>query len=175
MIYITRNHQSYKKVSQIDISEIFDIHWRDVSGGVRRKTGSYCLYGYINYELAAKLVDCSGEHAFGDNMALVAIPAGLNSEGDNLTDFNKLLEEAGAKPVSKVSKNRPENGLPCTKFILEILDNNSGLMLRKDLRREVRNAGYLQQTFASAIYQLRRKGKADRDYDKEGNMLIRRK
>ena len=143
---------------EVDISEIDGVHWDNISGGVHKKQGGHALYGYISYELAEKLnIKCSGRHNWGYNSAKVCIPAVCN-KGEYRKGYNSLLKQAGEKPQSDISKNRPAGQGPCTKKILYLLGQQK-MFERGELRQMILDIGYGVDTFQRAIKQLEKDNK----------------
>ena len=142
----------------ISISEIQNVRWDSMSGGVNRRQAGYSLYGYVKYALAAKLVKCSGRHNYGYNDAKICIPATLNKGPEYIKGYKMLCDQAGPKPQGEIRKHRPQGGLPCTKRILRELDS-SYFVTRKDLRDTLHSEGYQIQTIRNAINSLKKQSK----------------
>lgn len=146
------------EVAEIEISSISNVRWDDCSGGYQNKRGYYSLFGYIPYSIAKTLegLDCSGRHDRGGNSAKVCIhkPA---SDGKYYEGYKTLKAQAGKKPESKVSANRPAGMPPCTRKILEIL--RCGERERGGLREDLLQLGYKPITIAAAIRRLNYKRK----------------
>lgn len=147
-VTIMRHPQSYTKKGTISINEIFGVHWDCESGGIHRKQSGYSLYGYIDYSVGKELVDCSGQHDKGYNNMKICIPAKYN-KGEA---YKILLEEAGDKPRSRISIERPKGYPPCSRRILEILDDSP--LTRKQLRAILLEDGYQKETIRNAINRL---------------------
>ena len=154
LVAISRGPQS-TMVSEIDIKYISNIHWGYVSGGYKKKTGYALLYGMIPYEMAMKLVDCSGMHNFGGNDAKICIEERYNKDERYCAGYNELKKKAGEKPGSMISENRPEGQPPCTKKILMLL--GEGKMMRFEVRERLLEFGYKPQTIRGAIKSLHEK------------------
>lgn len=125
--------RSYKAgiVSEVDINEIDGVLWDNTSGGRKEKHFGYALYGYINYNLAKELVDCSGKHGHIAGSAKIMIPKSLNCRGENKEAYRLLSEQAGVKPAC-----REAGQIACTKRILEILVSEREI-IRKSLREKL--------------------------------------
>lgn len=145
-------------VGEIEISKIFNVKWDQISGGVKKRQGGYSLYGYIEYSLAVKLVNCSGMHDFGYNYAKICIPESINKSEEYREGYRILKKEAGSKPTGSIKKNRPVNGMPCTKRILKEIDKE-GVVTRKALRDKLHEEGYRIKTICNAINSLRKQNK----------------
>lgn len=145
---------------EISVSEIHDVKWDSISGGVNAPQGFWSLYGYINYDRAAELVACSGMHGGYGGPAKICICKSHNA-AEHAEGYAYLEKLAGVKPKSlrsPISLTRPKGAPPCTKKILSVLQDTSlcnGTMSRKELRTIIKEAGYLSQTFRSAIYALK--------------------
>ncbi|MCF2554373.1 hypothetical protein [Faecalicatena contorta] len=155
-VFICRSPSDYEG-GEIEVSEISGVFWDTVSGGVHKKNGSYSLYGYIDYGLAKKLVKCSGQHDFGWNQAKICIPKGKNNTPKYKSGYEILMNQAGEKPQSIISQNRPKGAAPCTKAILSILDKSD--LNRGELREILLNMGYHGNTILNAIRSLTKQGK----------------
>lgn len=154
MVTIVRQPLKYIKTGDINISEIEDIHWEYESGGVHAHTADAYIYGYIDYSKAAELVDCSGSHKKYNNGAKVCILKGLNIRNGHQKGYEKCFNRAGKRPPSNISQTRPEGKPPCTKRILEVLNQETACISRKDLREKIRADGYSDITFRSAMNTL---------------------
>lgn len=160
-VKITRFSNNYRLVGEIDATEIESPHWDNVSGGYGARSAGYAIYGYIPYDIAKDLVDCSGRHGFGDNSAKICVPSSLNKAEDYQEGYNYLLKNViNEKPGSIITKHRPTGGKPCTKKILEILSQReNGKILRKELReilsgKHSGQKGYELQTIRQALKTL---------------------
>ena len=176
-VIITRNQNNYIKSGEIDATIIESPRWDDISGGCKQKNSGYALYGYIDYSIAKELVDCSGMHEFGDNSAKICIPFSLNNKKEYQEGYLYLVEHAeNEKPQSKISINRPIGWKPCTKYILDMLEEH-GEMTRKELREMIRSdyysgkEGYELNTIRQALKRLQRTNRvvisSNTDYDKQ--------
>ena len=135
------------------IENIRNPHWSRVSGGYNRVYGWYALYGYIPYEDAEQIVDCSGRHSYyGNNVKICIIEKDNRSENHSMA-YRELLKVAGEKPMSVIARNRPGNAPPCTKRILQIMTERKR-MLRRTLRKMIINEGYREVTFRRALNDL---------------------
>lgn len=170
-VLIVRNPNQYIKVGEIDIDLISNVHWDDVCGGICRRLSHYTLMGYIDYDLAADMVDCSGRHNRGYNSAKIAIPLGKNQDDAHKEAYDSLLQRAGEKPKSKIWNSRKEGFPPCTKYILNILKRNDGSMLRGLLRKKVRD-DYRAETFTSALWRLKITNRVKIIKDESGKNLV---
>jgi len=162
-VIIQRTPRSSIKCNTVDIEELQDFEWSYQSGGYQESTADPYLYAKILYTRAMELVDCSGEHNFGDNLAKVLIPKGKNKK-EYKEGYNECANRAGEKPASYVSKTRPKGYPPCTKYILEILEKQPDkqmqrLELRKEVIGEYPEEKYPEKTYYSAIKALKKQGK----------------
>lgn len=127
-VLIKRNVGSFN-VGEIDVDEIRGVHWDNFSGGVHRRQAGYSLYGYIDYDLACELVDCSGSHSFYHNDAKIMIPTSINKKEPYREGYDYLLHLAGRKPKNSLSGSssyRPFFSYkPCTTRILELLEEGT--------------------------------------------------
>lgn len=136
-VRIVRHPSNYIKVGEIDVESIGSVRWDNISGGYNNRSGGYSLYGYISYDKAVELVDCSGKHDLGHNDAKVCIPESLNRGKEYKEGYQYLKDHAiNEKPQSKISKNRPDGWGPCTKCILKILEKRTTIT-RKELREMI--------------------------------------
>lgn len=176
-VRITRELNSYIRVGEIDATMIHNLRWDNVSGGEKLRSGGYALYGNIDYSIAKELVDCSGEHDYGYNTAKICIPFSLNSAEEYQEGYQYLVENAlNEKPKSIISKNRPKGWKPCTKHILDVLEQY-GEMTRKELREMIRSdyysdkKGYELSTIRQALKNLQKTNRivisSDTNYDKQ--------
>lgn len=156
-VFITRHPSDYCG-DEISIDQISGVKWDCISGGVNRKQSGYSLYGYIDYSLAKDLVNCSGRHDFGYNSAKICISATSNNCPKYIEGYKILCEQAGPKPPSQISLSRPKGYPPCTKRILQILDQTTTIT-RKELRGIIINDGYEPVTFRNAMKRLERKSR----------------
>lgn len=153
-VIITRASGDYQ-TGCVSVEEIYDVKWDNVSGGVKKHSGSYSLYGYIPYKTAIDCgIKCSGRHDRGDNVAKVCIPKSLNQSAEYREGYRYLLDDAGDKPKSPISMNRPAGQPPCTKKILMLLSHTRG-----DLRTSLYSDGYRTTTIRNAIRSLTAQGK----------------
>lgn len=143
-------------VADIEIEKINSVHWDDTTGGYQSNLGHYEMFGYIPYDTAVKLVDCSGTHANIAKNAKVRIckPEPKKNPADKkyVEGYNILLSQAGQKPKSIIAQNRPTGEPPCTKKILQLLSD--GPMHREILRKKLYKIGYKKQTVLNAIRAL---------------------
>lgn len=153
LVVVIKRQPSDGFSSEILISEIEGVKWDNISGGVNKKQSGYSLYGYISYNLAKKLVKCSGMHDFGNNMAKICIPESAN-RGKYRKGYKELCERAGEKPGGIIKGKRPKGGKPCTKRILMILDEQD-FIYRGELRSKLKAEGY-KVNIGGAIYELRK-------------------
>lgn len=165
IVRITRQLSGNKQVGEIEADLISSPEWNDTSGGYRKKSGAYTLFGYIDYKDAIGLVDCSGEHNFGNNSAKVCISYSLNREKKYQEGYQYLMEHASnQKPESKISCNRPDGWGPCTKHILYILEKQ-GDITRRELREMIGcddstgKVGYQLFTIRQALKRLEKRNR----------------
>lgn len=142
--------------AEISINEIDNVHWDDVSGGAHKVNGYYSLFGYIPYELACSCgISCSGRHSYYHNDAKICIQFQINQSEKFKQGYQALLNEAGPKPESKISRNRPYGAGPCTKYILTRLNFSSIKQLtRGEIRNELYTIGYKSYTVSNAFRAL---------------------
>lgn len=151
-VVICRQPRSIPK-GEILVEEIQGIHWYNISGGVKSRQGAYNLYGYITYEMAVKLVKCSGTHAhYGENAKICVCFS--DNKDEHYKGYSYLERLVREKPESIISQNRPNGQPPCTKKILELLSDNP--TTRKELRKQLKDIGYRSQTICSALKRLHR-------------------
>lgn len=159
-VTITRQPIKYIKSADIDIKHISDIHWGYTSGGVQVTTVDPYLYGYIQYKMAMDLVDCSGTHEEENCDAKVCILQGLNKRNKNIEGYEYCRKQAGTKPPSWISQNRPSGYPPCTKQIINELKKLRGkpttevIIERQEIRDIILAIGYPSSTFRSAMKTL---------------------
>lgn len=156
-VKITRQCCCYSKVGDIFIDLISNVHWSNISGGVKQKRAGYSLFGYIDYTVGKDIVDCSGNHDTGRNNMKICIPKKENESGEYKEGYKILIENAGPKPQSIISLGRPRGYPPCTKQILQILEN--GPVSRIKLRTILSEMGYQATTIRNAINHLGKCGK----------------
>lgn len=150
-VLIMRSHGG-NRCSPININEISDVHWGDMSDGCRKRQSGNSLYGYIPYERAMELVDCSGRHNRGYNDARVLIvKQGRNDQ--YYEGYKALLKKAEEKPKSRISLERPDGEPPCTQKLLSLL--SAGPKTRGYIRSELLAIGYQETTVRGAIYRLK--------------------
>lgn len=148
-VLIKRNVGSFN-VGEIDVDEIRDVHWDNISGGVHRRQAGYSLYGYIDYDLACELVDCSGSHSFYHNDAKILIPSGINKKDPYSEGYEYLLSLAGKKPKSfSLQLVGRSSYTPCTVRILKVLEEGS--IERKQLREKLKAEGYPVNRICGAL------------------------
>ena len=133
--------------------KIHGVHWSQQSGGVHKVSGCYHLYGYAPYSEVKDIVDCSGMHDFGYNDMKICILKSHNISSQYRKEYLKLERQAGEKPRSIISKNRPKGGIPCTNRILAILNTKSPIT-RGELRTMLVKEGYAVETFRGAAKRL---------------------
>lgn len=151
-VLIGRSPRGDSKVSEISISDISNVRWDNTSGGIQQKSSGYFLYGYISYEQAMELVDCSGSHDYYHNDAKVLIKT-QKPKSPYYLGYKKLCEMAGPKPQSRISQDRPKGEPPCTKKILLLL-RSQNKKTRYALRKELLDIGYQSTTIRNAIKRL---------------------
>lgn len=150
-VVISRSHGTDQKCSEISISEILEVEWSNISGGVQRRQSGYSLYGFIPYATAMKLVNCSGEHEKYGSNARVLI---RRPDSDKYKPgYQILMRQAGPKPHSNISKERPSGQQPCTKAILSLLPSE-GFQTRGNIRNELYSIGYKKSTVTNAFRTL---------------------
>lgn len=156
-VLIVRQPLNYIKCNPIDVKYIENIHWGSMSGGVKVLTADDHLYGYIPYEMAMELVDCSGTHKKYNNNVKICILKDKNIRQGYKDGYEYCVENAlNEKRKSYVSCTRPEGYPPCTKQIIKILKQQEGSMISRGKLREeiVKNIGYPATTFRSAVKSL---------------------
>lgn len=135
-------------VNEIDVHEIHNVKWDNISGGYYKYQVGYSLYGYITYSLAMQLVDCSKRHYGGE--VKIMIPASYNKKEPYLEGYKYLANLAGSKPTYR-------SGKPCTKRILELL--GAGPMERKILREALKSEDYPVNQIAGALKRMTKDGR----------------
>lgn len=83
-------------------------------------------------------------------MAKICILASDNKQSPYKEGYKKLLAKAGVKPQSQI---RPVGVPPCTKRILQVLDETK-VITRKMLRDQLKDEGYNITTIRSALKRL---------------------
>lgn len=87
------------EVNEVGIDEISGIRWDNITGGFGERLKNYELFGYIDYNLAKKLVDCSGMH--NGNSAKILIcepnPEKYPEESKYVEGYQVLRKKADAK------------------------------------------------------------------------------
>lgn len=142
--------------AEYPINKIHRVIWDNVSGGVKKHSGNYHLYGYIPYSDAASIgISCSGRHNRNDNYAKVCILDSANSMEPNRTAYLILKNSAGEKPKGTANYNRPKGYGPCTKTIIRIVENSdNGYVYRGELRQKLLEIGYASVTIRNALRTL---------------------
>ena len=157
-VLIVRSPQKYFKISEIEVNQIKNVRWDNVSGGYNRKQSGYSLYGFIPYSLANDLVDCSGRHEEITNNAKICIPCTSNKKSPYCEGFKYLISiSQNEKP-----RIRPDGFPPCTKKIIQILKERKHITsdeLRGEIQRDIDKEGYEHKTIRSAIYRLKQQNK----------------
>lgn len=164
-VYIKRSCQS-GKVSEVNISEIDGIVWDNMSGGRKEKHFGYALYGYINYNLAKEIVDCSGKHCHIADRAKIMIPKSLNRRGENKNAYRLLVEKTGRKPAC-----REDGQIPCRKRIMEIV-NNEKEITRKRLRDILISEKYDVKLIRGALNSMKKGGRINMVGNVSPNQII---
>lgn len=154
-VLIIRSPGQYSTVGEIDIDEIEGIHWGNQSGGVNRRHAGYSLYGYIDYDRAAELVNCSGEHGYYGSQAKIMIPASLNKRNPYAEGYKELLERVPGKPTYHF---RLAGQKPCTTRILEILQEK-GPIMRGELRKLLIMEKYRKSLIMGALNRMGKDGR----------------
>lgn len=142
--------------SEYPVDRIQNPRWDHTAGGRQNRYGYYALYGYIPYEDAAKLVDCSGTHGSYGSEAKICICESDNQSPNNHAAYRKLVKIAGDKPKSIIAQNRPKNAPLCTKRIRQIMSEKKQLF-RPELRNMILEEGYQLETFRRALKTLLKK------------------
>ena len=144
-----RIKRSYKSqmCNPINVEEISGCLWDNISGGRQEKHFGYALYGYIPYERAMELVDCSGMHASYGNNVRIMIPKSRNNEEPYKTGYDHFVGIVGSKPDC-----RPDGQIACSKRILELV--NEKPMKRGELRSKLKLEKYPVKQIAGAIKRL---------------------
>ena len=148
-IYVQRSYGPNQFGGFIDINEIFEVRWDNVSGGIHRYQNGYSLYGYIDYHSYQSLVKCSGKHDRGYNNMKVLIPR-VSKKDPTYPAYKKLCEAAGEKP--KFQSSHPCGMPPCTKRILALLSEE--INTRGKLREILKSEGYQVTTIRNALRSL---------------------
>ena len=136
----------------IDVAEIRGCHRDNVSGGYRERHAGYALYGYITYEQAMRLVDCSRRHAGYGNSVKIMIPANRNNSESFHSGYMYLRISAGKKPLYRQPGQKP-----CTKRILSLVIKGS--MTRKCLRMQLKSEFYTAKQITRALKRLGKLGR----------------
>lgn len=160
-ICISRPKQAGNEPSaDVDVSEIYNVHWDNTSGNGRFKHRGYRLYGYISYTRAAELGLSSGSHEYYRNDVKITIHEKYNTAAAYINDYKSLLLKAGEKP--REQHNRSIRGETLTKRILRELDD--GGKTRKELRDVLLAEKYSSTQIQGAINRMYRDGRIQ--YDK---------
>lgn len=132
-------------LGSVKFSDIWGIHWSNISGGYNKKCSQEFLFGYIHPD---KIIDgevaCSGRHNYDNGIKVVI-----------LKKYNKSVWSE----LIKIPKNRPQNtvrleGQPaCTKKIVEIVMEKQPIR-RMTLRQELLSLGYQEGTIRNALKRL---------------------
>ena len=126
-ICISRPKQAGNEPSaDVDVSEIYNVHWDNTSGNGRFKHRGYRLYGYISYTRAAELGLSSGSHEYYRNDVKITIHEKYNTAAAYIYDYKSLLLKAGEKP--REQHNRSITGETLKKRILRELDDGGKTM-----------------------------------------------
>ena len=161
-VIVKRSIRSYPQVA-IDVKQINNVHWDNVSGGVNAKQAGYSLYGYIDYEYATELELTSGRHLDYNNGAKIMIPNSLNRKMPYREGYAYLLSRAGVKPHTRY--NQSFSGKPCTTRTLEIL--RDGSKTRAEIRSILLSENYTSDQIRRALNRMDKDGRIE--YAKKGN------
>jgi hypothetical protein len=128
------------------LSEIKNIHWAIVSGGVGARAPDYFLYGYVNCQAALEgEIAHSGTHGPCPHSIKVVI-----LKKDNEPEVMRLLmEEAGPKPECPPS---------CAEDALKYVQQQ-GEVLGPDLRAYLQSLGHHPMQINKVLLRLERRGK----------------
>ncbi|WP_029324756.1 hypothetical protein [Butyrivibrio sp. AE3004] len=156
-VIVVRSPNNYLCAGEVNIAEIDNVRWSNISGGNQHRQAGYSLYGYIDYELAKNLVDCSGIHSGYGGTAKVCIPAKLNKELPYCIGYEYLkFYAANRKPTGTLVNSRPD-GIPCSKMIRLLMKDKTSIF-RKELRKTLVEMGYRTDTIRRALRHLREYG-----------------
>lgn len=140
---------------EVDIEELSNFRWDNVSGGYHVRQRGYSLFADFDYNLGDELGLCSGRHFYFKSDIKVMIPKSANQDTPEHKKAYKLLaEEAGEKP--KPLPLTKQGFPPLTKYILSLLSEHS--WKRGALRDKVISEGY-KVDFAGAIKRLEKQKK----------------
>ncbi len=152
-VRIKRSFCDREEAAEVDVSQIDNCRWDNISGGYGKRHAGYALYGYIPYEEAAKLVNCSGRHEDYGYQVKIMIPKSWNREDPYKEGYRHLIQHAGIKP-----KFRKDGQIPCTKRIILIV-GNEGVVKRKQLREQLISEGYPKMQIAGALKCMKQDGR----------------
>lgn len=156
LVLVTRQARDTKGPREIPVSKIMGVTWSDISGGARVKQAG--LYGYIWYDEAPEYVSCSGQHSTFNGKAKVYIPVKANQEEPYRTGYERLKKLAGPKPLWMV---RSQKQKPCTRRLLEVLQEHGGECSRLDLRNQLTREGYDIATIRNALKRMSKDGRIE--------------
>lgn len=134
----------------VAVEEITGIKWDDIGGGVGNPQKGYSLYGYINYNLAAESVNCSGEHEYFGNGAKIRILS-KKKNSPYYAGYKYLCDLAGGRKSAYYGKHT-------AKSMLALLKEN-GQMEREKLREALAEIGCSLYAFSKNVRRLKEAGK----------------
>ena len=147
IVYIRRQPGDLCRAS-INLSDISDLKWDNITGGYHNTCNQFYPFGYISLDdILEGEVSCSGRHDYSKNGIKVVL-----LKKDNQRIYQQLIESLGPRPKNFF---RPVGQPTCTKKIIEILEENN-VMKRKILINELKQTGYEQKTIRSALNHLRK-------------------
>ena len=169
-VNICRNPGSINtKISECPIEYLDNIHWDFQSGGFKKTTSKDYLYGYIDYEKATRIVNCSGLHEHFRNGAKVCIVKNHNKSAKYMKAYIGLVEalynsttdnhqkqccELALDVYYNRNKRKSKEKSPtCKQTILLAIDENNGQIKRGELLDTIK-AAYSLSSFQKAMKKL---------------------
>lgn len=141
-VNVVRQPGDYKG-GTVKLSSILDLRWDNISGGVKKKTGHYYLYGYIYCD---EIIEGEVSHSCSHGECPHYIKVCIQKNSNDKEVYKYLSEFAGEKPITQ----RQPGQIPCTKKILEELESRDK-MKRGDLREVLIKSGYQGTTIRNAL------------------------
>lgn len=154
IVYIKRQLNS-PDGAKLPLSYFNDFSVTYVTGGYGINLSREYPCAYISeYDFGEKgFIACSGRHDY----SMSGIKVIIMKKGTSPKAYRYIMEEVGLDPDAFYVK-RPRGAAPCTKRIVQIINENGGNIKRGELRTKLKEEGY-RVNIGAAIKSVIKSGK----------------
>ena len=147
-VYVRRQPYSSDSGGEIPLDDIWDIHWDNITGGIRRRTSTHFLMGYISEETA-----CQGnvKHSGLHNYEKHGIKTCIIKRYTDKQVWKYLIEQYGPSPDAGMRKGK---AYCTTQIILLLKEQPSHILTRGALREKLKALDYDVPRIRNALKRL---------------------